>query len=432
MAANTVLSPVQELAPGQVAAIRNQVIKALVMKASSELSLSPNKLVVRDIRALSDLGFGNNTDYMTAVVTDNIWGTYEASGTYIQEAGAGAYRDAIADNTTMADQRYIAIYGVRDLRQARPGAATMEKTLSLIRFDIGNAHRAIWDITKCEAYLDAVAGITSSAIVIPPLAAYQISPYVGVDTIEPGLQLMGVVVEPAGLLISPLTRTEGRDEAIQTQLIPVQELAPGEIGHIRNAAKETTIQMAMSEMNLPREKLVVRDIRPYTDLKWCTHSTSGAGSGNIFTSVATIDSWFYYASDSELTLDATYCYPTAATIFYNSVAAASTTMADGRYVGIYGLRDGRMCMNTKIERGITMLKITSGGNDRCIWDVQVMDAYPNAMAAVCPSVVVLPQNTEYQFGFHCGYTTDTSGTDLNLHLMLMGFVVEQIGKTLSP
>ncbi|GAJ17717.1 unnamed protein product, partial [marine sediment metagenome] len=54
---NTILTPVQELAPGQVSAIRNAVIDALVRKASSELALPEEKLVVRDIRAYDDLGF---------------------------------------------------------------------------------------------------------------------------------------------------------------------------------------------------------------------------------------------------------------------------------------------------------------------------------------------------------------------------------------
>jgi hypothetical protein len=432
MASNVVLSPIQELAPGQVAAIRNQVIRATVAKASKELSLPANKLVVRDIRALSDLDFGNNTDYMATVNTDNIWGSYEATGTYVQVAGSGSHLDAISDNKTMADQRYIAIYGVRDLRLARVSAAETERCVSLIRFDIGNAHRAIWDVSKCEGYMDGVAGITSSAVIIPPLAAYQISPYVSVASKEPSIQLMGVVVEPAGLLISPLTRNEDRDEAIQTQLIPVRELAPGEIGHIRNAAKQTVLEMAMSELNLPSEKLVIRDIRPYTDLMWCTHITSGVGSATQVVAASTIDSWYNSSGTATLAIDSTAGYPASATDFHDVVIATSTTMADSRFVGIYGVRDGRMSLATKTESAVTNMKITTGGNDRAIWDLQVKDAYPNQMAAVCPSVVVIPQNTEYQFGFHNGYTDSASGTDLQLLISLMGFVVEPVGKTLSP
>ena len=43
-----------------------------------------------------------------------------------------------------------------------------------IKFNIGNADRVIWDLTKIEAYKNYVAGFTSSVIVIPPLAPYQI------------------------------------------------------------------------------------------------------------------------------------------------------------------------------------------------------------------------------------------------------------------
>ena len=426
MANNVVLSPIAELAPGQVAAIRNQVIKATVAQASKELSLPPNKLVVRDIRPYSDLGFGNNTDYMADATVSNVWGTYEVAGTYVQEGGAGSYKDAVPDNTTMADQRYVAIYGVRDLRTGRPKGATTDKCVSVIKFDIGNAWRALWDCTKFEVYDNMPVGISSSAIVIPPLAAYQISPYVSINTMEPSIQLMGVVVEPAGLLISPVTRTDEMNDAIQTHLIPVAELGPGEISHIRNQAKEATIKQAMAELNLPREKLVVRDIRPYSDLAIHTHATSGAGSGLLWNAAVTsTDTWIN-------TFDATNCYVADATTFYNDVAVASTQMADARFVCIYGVRDHRMSLATTLDTAVSMLKITTGGNDRVIWDIQGKDAYPDAQAAVCPSPVIIPQNTEFQFGLHSAYTEDNAGTDLGMSLSFMGFVVEPVGKVLSP
>lgn len=199
---NVTLTPIQEMAPGQVSAIRNSVIDAVVAKASRELSLPETKLVVRDIRAFDDLGFGNNTDYMATVTSTNVWGTFKASNTYIVTAASpGAYCDAIADSTAMGDNRYVALFGVRDWRMARPTIVDAE--ITLIKFNVGNADKVIWDLTKVEAYQNYVAGFTPSAIVIPPLAAYQISCYLRAGGIAPCLQLVGVVVEPVGLLITP-------------------------------------------------------------------------------------------------------------------------------------------------------------------------------------------------------------------------------------
>lgn len=205
MASNTILTPVQELAAGQVSAIRNAVIDAVVRKASGELSLDEEKLVVRDIRAYDDLGFGRNTDYMAEApaVSLNVWGTFKSGDSYIgtHASNAGSFCDAIPDNTTMADDRYIAIYGVRDWRMSRPTIPA--NNVSLIKFNIGNADRVIWDLTKCEAYTNFIAGITPSAVLITPRAPYQISPYLIANDVEVCVQLMGVVVEPVGLLVTP-------------------------------------------------------------------------------------------------------------------------------------------------------------------------------------------------------------------------------------
>lgn len=201
-ASNILLTPTQELAPGQVAAIRNAVIDAVVAKASSELSLPEDNLVVRDIRAYDDLGFGNNLAYMASVTATNVWGTFKSSDGYIATAAnPGQYNNAIADNTTMADNRYVALYGVRDWRISRP--TVNDADVSLIKFNIGSADRVIWDLTKCEAYKNFIAGITSSPVLIPPLAPYQISCYLVAGGTEVCLQLMGFVVEPVGILIVP-------------------------------------------------------------------------------------------------------------------------------------------------------------------------------------------------------------------------------------
>ena len=198
----TILIPIQELAPGQFSDIRNAIIDAVVAKAASELSLPEEQLVVRDIRAYDDLGFGKNTDYLATIQSTNVWGTFTSSDAYVAEAAtAGAYVDAIADNAAMTDQRYIALFGVRDMRESL--ATVIEQDISLIKFTIGSGDRVIWDLSKAEAYKTGIVGITPSAVLIPPGASYQIDPYLMDGGVVPYLQLMGFVVEPVGLLLVP-------------------------------------------------------------------------------------------------------------------------------------------------------------------------------------------------------------------------------------
>ena len=417
---NVLLTPVQELAPGRVAAIREDVIQAAVSIAASGLGKPVDQLVVRDIRAYNDLGFGNNTDYMATATSTDVWGTFKTSDAYVTTAASsGAYYDAIADNTTMADNRYIVLYGIRDRRISRP--TTRNADVSALKFTIGVGDRCIWDVTKCEAYRDAIAGITPSAVVIPPLAPYQISCYLMAGSTEPGLQLMGVVVEPVGLTIVPSSLTLSKEEragkisgARQVQSIPVAELAPGAVTKLRNDAIADVLAMASSELGLPEDKLVVRDLRPYSDLAWCTTT-------NVVTSALTTDRWDATSDDSKVYGQ-----------FVGCVTAASTTMANERFVVITGVRDMRLCQTTAIEPTLSMIKINVGGNDQCLWDLCNMYAYPLSMAAVCPRGIIIPQDTDYQIYLYGGLSDDGGSTNVAQYIQLEGVVVERKGKVLSP
>jgi hypothetical protein len=202
----TILIPIQELAPGQLSRIREAVIDAVVAKAASELSLPEDQLVVRDIRAYDDLKFGANTDYLARAQSTNVWGTFKHSDTYVTEAAATGFVDAVPDGTTMADQRYVALYGARDMRRSL--ATVVKQDISLIRFTIGTSDKVIWDLSKCEVYTDAIAGVTPAAVIIPPLTPYQISPYLMDGSTVPYLQLMGFVVEPVGIVVVPDRKEE--------------------------------------------------------------------------------------------------------------------------------------------------------------------------------------------------------------------------------
>jgi len=194
MAKLTQLIPAPELPLGQIGHIRNQVRKALLAQASSDLRLPVDNLVVRNIRPQSDLDWCSNSDYSTAVTTD-IWPCTVKS--------AATYKDIITSaSTTMADQRFVAIYGLRDSRFAI--ATPIAQTTSLFKFDVGHSVKSIWDLTKCYCYRSKVVGISTSAIIIPQNTYFQISGYLfDSSAVASYISLIGLVCEPRGQVISP-------------------------------------------------------------------------------------------------------------------------------------------------------------------------------------------------------------------------------------
>jgi hypothetical protein len=211
----TQLIPIQEMSPGGVGAIRNAVIDAIVAQASQELSMPADRLVVRDIRPFNDLQMysAGTTD-----ATVNSW-TYDASTT------TAAAFTSVTGAKTMGDQRYVAIYGVRDLRSAAgvhttgmvsavsaavfgvPGAfrKNIPAVVAMIKINVGGADKVFWDISSIYAYEETLVGFSPSAVIIPQNASFNIS-YAFRTTvagIRTSLQLIGVCVEPRGKVISP-------------------------------------------------------------------------------------------------------------------------------------------------------------------------------------------------------------------------------------
>lgn len=207
--ARTHLIPIQELTPGAVGAIRNQVIADLVRLVSSETSMPEDKLVVRDIRPFGDLQmYAAGT---TAATVDE-W-LYDATTTT-----ANAYT-TVTGTATMGDQRYVALFGVRDCRRelglhaTTAGATTARvasvtpyaSVVSFIKINVGGGDRAIWDISGINAYTEASVAFSPTAVIIPQNSSYNIGYYfvTTVAGLRTYLQLIGVVVEPRGKLISP-------------------------------------------------------------------------------------------------------------------------------------------------------------------------------------------------------------------------------------
>jgi len=194
MAVNDVtLIPAAELKPGAIGAIRTQVTKALLAQASRELSMLETELIVRDIRPQADLDWGSNTNFANAEVTTEIWTITTSSNT--------AYQDVITSaSTAMADQRFVAIFGLRCARYTENTVAL--PCVSLVRIQVGNSIKAIWDLEQLYAYREAVVGVCNSAVVIPQNAQFQISAYNNDPGVQCDLQLEGIIVEPRGKVLS--------------------------------------------------------------------------------------------------------------------------------------------------------------------------------------------------------------------------------------
>ena len=209
----TILVPLAEMTPGQVGAIRNAIIDRLVADVAAELNVSPRDLVVRDPRPFNDLQMyaGSTTDSVV-----NEW-LYDATTTT-----ANAYT-SVTGNKVMADQRWVALFGVRDLRRGQGMHSTamdsqatamvlaaaldqLPNMVSFIKLSVGGGDKAIWDISCLEAYgPESMVGFTPGAVVIPQNATYNLAYYFKstVAGFRAYLQLIGVVVEPRGKVISP-------------------------------------------------------------------------------------------------------------------------------------------------------------------------------------------------------------------------------------
>lgn len=201
--ANTLLIPTQDLPPGQVSAIRNEIFKSLAQFAAIELKMPVGDLVVRDLRPVEDLVLYSTG---TTPATINNW-------LFTTAATATTGFVTVTGDREMADQRYVALFGVKDLKDSHGPTAIVGATscavspqaISLIKIIVGGSDKAIWDLCKCACYTNACAGISPSAVVIPPNALYNIQYYktLPIASAPAYIVLEGVVVEPRGLVLSP-------------------------------------------------------------------------------------------------------------------------------------------------------------------------------------------------------------------------------------
>jgi hypothetical protein len=176
MAIEVQLIPLSELGPGQAAAIRNEAINYVVRIASSELRLAASKLLVRDIDPAVDLGYSRATWFGR---TGDTVDTYEVMCT-----------------GTMADMRYIGLYGVQD--------SSDPISVGKIRVNVGGSDKTIWCLEGLYSMEGAPrVGLSPSVILIPQRKKYTIYRYVLVANSPAQIVLKGFAVEAVGRIFSP-------------------------------------------------------------------------------------------------------------------------------------------------------------------------------------------------------------------------------------
>ena len=172
----------------------------------------------------------------------------------------------------------------------------------------------------------------------------------------------------------------------ETQLIPLQELASGEAGTIRNQVIKNLVALAASELKRLPDQLVVRDIRPATDLDFAT------------------EDWF------EVTGATAAAYETMCT----------GTLSTDRYIAFYGAKDDGM-------QSCTLLRFDIGGGIKVIWNLQSLSlSMDDERVGYSPSGVIIKPSTIYTISRYVQFASSPS------HIVLKGVVVEPRGRVISP
>jgi hypothetical protein len=139
----------------------------------------------------------------------------ETSGT-----SANAFTNTSISSNTVADDRYVGIWGVRlftpmstvDNDASLAALEQMQYPISILRIDVGGTRVAQWDlyplmsiqIDLAESHaFRPISGLTLTPVLIGPNKSVTISEYVTVSTALYTLGLEGVVVEPEGLILRP-------------------------------------------------------------------------------------------------------------------------------------------------------------------------------------------------------------------------------------
>lgn len=173
--------------------------------------------------------------------------------------------------------------------------------------------------------------------------------------------------------------------AAETHLIPVSELAPAQVGAIRNQAIAAVVNLAASELKISPDKITTRDIRP-SDLDY------------------TNDDWF------EVTGATANVYETWTT----------GTMGTDRWIVFWGVMDEGV-------PACTLVNINIGGGVRAIWNLQQLPTNEagERIGFTNHPVIVTP-NAIYTIQRYVRLVNSPS------HLVLKGAIIEPRGRVVSP
>ena len=154
-------------------ALEAQVEKALLEKATRELGVPADQIVVRDADPEDDFG-----------LTNKVW--------TVTPSSANAYNTYI--NKTIDDNKFVAIYGV---------AAVDADNVTLIKISSGAKTLDIWDISQVQALQNKVK-VTKSPILVRQNTQIKIELY-ATSTDAVTLPLFAKVAEVKGKTVEPGT-----------------------------------------------------------------------------------------------------------------------------------------------------------------------------------------------------------------------------------
>lgn len=165
----SVLIPIHLIPESKFDAYREAAIAKVIEEATA--ALKGQRLVVRDLMP-TDLGLSNEVWYETTGATANQWENSD-----------------IADKE-VADNTFVCIWGVTDLGEA--------PAVSALKFTIGGAEQAIWNLDKMIK-MEHRAAIALSPLIISQNIALTIEHYVKQADAGVEIAFDGVVCEKEGL-----------------------------------------------------------------------------------------------------------------------------------------------------------------------------------------------------------------------------------------
>lgn len=174
--------------------------------------------------------------------------------------------------------------------------------------------------------------------------------------------------------------------AIDTQLIPIHELAAGEAATIRQSAIRTVVTLAASELKQIESKLVVRDVRPAADLDYTTEDWGEVTGGTI-----------------------------------NAYETMTTgTITSDRYWCIYGVKVAE-------PLSASLLRFTIGGGQRAVWNLQKL-SFSDVGEAIgyTPFPIIVKPQVPYTIERYLRLIRNVS------NIVLLSVIVEPRGLTISP